>query len=205
MLDGNAKLSSTSTLQEGLGVTAFYLSAAFQAGMRSDRAPSIDRDRMSSIHKDLIPSLTFSCAVRAGLIPRPKSPQDPVVDFGNYAISYEDRDRFIALLPSMREIAQDLPDKNWLNPAELFELFKRLAGLSEEQIAYDVRCSEKTLQRLKRPGYPTDTQILENLAEYMDRILGERLKSCPTLLSHGTATQLANLHGSRLVWLPRQY
>lgn len=163
----------------------------------------------AEIFERLIPQIVLQCAVAAGWIPNPPrvTGYGVHIGFGEY-ITEEDWDRFMALMPNMRGIAAFYRENDisgLLNPAELFELFKTLTGLSEEQIAHDVGCSEKTLQRLKKRGYHTDTQILKDLADYMNRILGERLESCPTLLSHGTATQLANLQWPRLLWFPKQY
>jgi|ERR1017187_4884690 hypothetical protein len=201
MLDENAPLPSTCTLQETLELVSLFMADAIWEGRKlPDNAEIFER---------LIPQIVLQCAVVAGWIPDPPrvTGYGVHIGFGEY-ITEEDWDRFMALMPNMRGIAAFYRENDisgLLNPAELFELFKTLADLSEEQIAYEVRCSGKTLQRLKKPGYLTNTQILKNLAEYMNRILGERLKSYPTLLSHGTATQLANLHWSRLVWLPKQY
>ena len=120
----------------------------------------------AEIFERLIPQIVLQCAVVAGWIPDPPrvTGYGVHIGFGEY-ITEEDWDRFMALMPNVRGIAAFYRENDisgLLNPAELFELFKRLTELSEAEIAHHVGCSEKFLQRLKRPGYHSDTDTLKS-------------------------------------------
>jgi len=178
MLDKNVT-TTVANLQETLEFILGCLADAFNYGKKVHLTPEI--------HDDYLPGETFRIAVYLGWIPKPP-PLKTGIYLGNYVVTQEYYDDFRRSLPWSYEYAQYFRERfdpesimEWVQPTpdSHFQKFKDLSDLNEEEIAARVGCHEKTLQRLKLPGYRTQVPILKALAEFMN-------KRCPT--EFGTIT-----------------
>ena len=161
---------SDSPLQETLQLVSLFLSDAFTDGKKLLES--------AEIYDDYIPGMTFNLAVKLGWIPKPPTPVEGGVYFGDLLVSEKDREDFISFLPVIRELGKHFRENpaadqviDWVEPTpdKRLQRFKDLTAWSEDLIAAKVGCSERTLQRFKKRGYQTHLSILKALADLMKR------------------------------------
>jgi hypothetical protein len=189
MLDRDATLPPDNVLRT-LDVISTHLASAFTDAKKLLLNPEI--------YEDYLPGMTFDLAVALGWIPKPPRLEVGTC-LGGYVVPREYYDEFRNSLPLITDYGKYFRERyqppkeefDWIQPTPdiLFQRFKNLSELNEEEIAEKVGCSEKTLQRFKVPGYATQLSILKALADFMKKI---------------RPAEFATLHFHELMWRQKE-